>query len=161
MSTKSFENTLLSAACKKNQWKLWQKERGLDVSSPLDKLLLLKRRCHDRLENVHHWFLCKPALGERRPLAAIFHPRILLPQNRSLPHLLAAPFPRQLEPRCNTLDFASKIRVPKGCCLSPVGSVRCFKMRCILRSPLATRTPLETQSQGKISSRSTRFFSMV
>ena len=37
------------------------------------------------------------------------HPRILLPQNRSLPHLLAAPFPHQPEPRCNTLDFASKV----------------------------------------------------
>ena len=33
-------------------------------------------------------------------------------------------------------------RVPKGCCLSPVGSVRCFKMRCTLRSPLARPAPL-------------------
>ena len=37
------------------------------------------------------------------------HPRILLPQNRCLPEPLAAPFPRQPEPRCNTLDFASKV----------------------------------------------------
>ena len=37
MSTKSFENTLISAACKKTQGKLWQKERGLDGASPLDK----------------------------------------------------------------------------------------------------------------------------
>ena len=32
MSTKSFENTPLSAVCKKIQGKLWQKERGLDSS---------------------------------------------------------------------------------------------------------------------------------
>ncbi len=37
------------------------------------------------------------------------HPRILLPQNRCLPEPFAAPFPRQLEPRCNTLDFAGKV----------------------------------------------------
>ena len=37
VSTKSFENTSLSAACKKKQGKLWQKERGLDGASPLDK----------------------------------------------------------------------------------------------------------------------------
>ena len=37
------------------------------------------------------------------------HPRILLPQNRCLPHLLAAPFQHQPEPRCNTRDFASKV----------------------------------------------------
>ena len=37
MSTKSFENTSLSAVCKKKQGKLWQKERGLDGASPLDK----------------------------------------------------------------------------------------------------------------------------
>ena len=39
------------------------------------------------------------------------HPRILLPQNRCLPEPLAAPFPHQPEPRCNTLDF-----VPKSVC---------------------------------------------
>jgi len=37
------------------------------------------------------------------------HPRILLPQNRCLPYLLAAPFPHQPEPRRNTRDFASKV----------------------------------------------------
>ncbi len=37
MSTKSFENTLISAACKKKKGELWQKERGLDGASPLDK----------------------------------------------------------------------------------------------------------------------------
>ena len=109
VSTKSFENALLSARCKKNQGKLWQKERGSDGTSPLDKLLLLKRRCCGRT-------------GERTPLVppqvcarwaktinCHAHPRILLPQNRSLPHLPAAPFPHQPEPRCNTLDFASKV----------------------------------------------------
>jgi hypothetical protein len=35
--TRTFENTLISAACKKTQGKLWQKERGPDGSSPLDK----------------------------------------------------------------------------------------------------------------------------
>ena len=35
--TRTFENTSLSAVCKKKQWKLWQKERGLDGASPLDK----------------------------------------------------------------------------------------------------------------------------
>ena len=37
VSTKTFENTLLSAACKKRRGKLWQKERELDGTSPLDK----------------------------------------------------------------------------------------------------------------------------
>ena len=64
-------------------------------------------------ENVHHWFLCKPALGgEDRQLPR--HPRILLPQNRCLPEPLAAPFPHQPEPRCNTLDFASKVVCQRG-----------------------------------------------
>jgi len=40
MSTKSFENTLISAACKKTQGKLWQKERGPDGASPLDKFFI-------------------------------------------------------------------------------------------------------------------------
>ena len=60
--------------------------------------------------------------GERTPLVPLqacagwaktvnchAHPRILLPQNRCLPEPLAAPFPHQPEPRCNTLDFASKV----------------------------------------------------
>ena len=119
VSTKSFENALLSARCKKKRWKLWQKERGPDGTSPLDKLLLLKRRCCGRT-------------GERTPLVppqvcarwaktinCHAHPRILLPQNRSLPHLLAAPFPHQPEPRCNTLDFAEQNRVPRWT-LSPL-----------------------------------------
>jgi hypothetical protein len=36
VSTKSFENTPLSAECEKTRGKLWQKERGLDGVSPLD-----------------------------------------------------------------------------------------------------------------------------
>ena len=35
--TRTFENTSLSAECKKTRGKLWQKERGLDGASPLDK----------------------------------------------------------------------------------------------------------------------------
>ena len=42
------------------------------------------------------------------------HPRILLSQNRCLPEPLAAPFPHQPEPRCNTLDFASKVVCQRG-----------------------------------------------
>ena len=42
------------------------------------------------------------------------HPRILLPQNRCLPEPLATPFPHQPEPRCNTLDFASKVVCQRG-----------------------------------------------
>ena len=41
VSTKSFENTSLSAVCKKKQGKLWQKERGLDGASPLDKVRIV------------------------------------------------------------------------------------------------------------------------
>ena len=37
VSTKNFEDVLISAACKKKQGKLWQKERGMDGASPLDK----------------------------------------------------------------------------------------------------------------------------
>ena len=42
VSTKSFENALLSAACKKTRGKLWQKERGPDDASPLDMLQFFK-----------------------------------------------------------------------------------------------------------------------
>ena len=42
------------------------------------------------------------------------HLRILLPQNRCLPEPFAAPFPRQPEPRCNTLDFAGKVVCQRG-----------------------------------------------
>ena len=37
--TRTFENTLISAACKKTQGKLWQKERGPDGASPLDRMM--------------------------------------------------------------------------------------------------------------------------
>lgn len=37
--TRTFENTSLSAACKKKQGKLWQKERGPDGASPLDRIM--------------------------------------------------------------------------------------------------------------------------
>ena len=65
---------------------------------------------------------CCGRTGERTPLVPLQacagwaesvschpHPRILLPQNRCRPYPLAAPFPRQPEPRYNTLDFASKV----------------------------------------------------
>ena len=35
--TRTFENTPLSAGCKKTRRKLWQKDRGLDGAIPLDK----------------------------------------------------------------------------------------------------------------------------
>ena len=35
---------LLSAACKKKRGKLWQKERGLDDASPLDRKIIFKRK---------------------------------------------------------------------------------------------------------------------
>ncbi|MFQ9944397.1 MAG: hypothetical protein ACLRVX_12800, partial [Faecalibacterium sp.] len=44
VSTKSFENMPLSAACKKKRGKLWQKERGLDEASPLDSKMIFKRK---------------------------------------------------------------------------------------------------------------------
>ena len=37
--TRTFENTLISAACKKTEGKLWQKERGPDGASPLDRMM--------------------------------------------------------------------------------------------------------------------------
>ena len=36
--SQNFEDVLISAACKKKQGKLWQKERVLDGTSPLDKI---------------------------------------------------------------------------------------------------------------------------
>ena len=99
---------------------------------------------------------CCGRTGERTPLVPLqacagwagtvschAHPRILLPQNRCLPEPLAAPFSHQPEPRCNTLDFASKV-VCQRALLSPVGSVKRFKMQRILRLPLATRAPLDS-----------------
>ena len=109
VSTKTFENTLLSAGCKKSRGKLWQKERGSDGTSPLDKLLLLKRRCCGRTGERTPLVPPQACAGWAEPVNSHALPRILLPQNRCLPHLLAAPFPHQLEPRCNTLDFASKV----------------------------------------------------
>ena len=70
---------------------------------------------------------CCGRTGERTPLVPLqacagwaktvnchAHPCILLPQNRCLPEPLAAPFPRQPEPRCNTLDFAGKVVCQRG-----------------------------------------------
>ena len=37
--TRTFENTLISAACKKTQGKLWKKERGPDGAGPLDRIM--------------------------------------------------------------------------------------------------------------------------
>ena len=37
--TRTFENTSLSATCKKRQGKLWQKERGPDGAGPLDRIM--------------------------------------------------------------------------------------------------------------------------
>ena len=39
--TRTFENAPLSAGCKKKRGKLWQKERGLDDASPLDKQIYI------------------------------------------------------------------------------------------------------------------------
>ena len=69
----------------------------------------MEKRCCGRKGNVHHWFLYKPELGGWKLSNDRTHPLILQPQNRCLPYPLAAPFPRQPEPRCNTLDFASKV----------------------------------------------------
>ena len=70
---------------------------------------------------------CCGRTGERTPLVPLqacagwaetvnchAHPRILLPQNRCLPEPLVAPFPRQPEPRYNTLDFAGKVVCQRG-----------------------------------------------
>ena len=70
---------------------------------------------------------CCGRTGERTPLVPLqacagraetvnsnAHLRILLPQNRCLPEPFAAPFPHQPEPRCNTLDFASKVVCQRG-----------------------------------------------
>ena len=37
--TRTFENTLISAACKKTQGELWQKERGPDGAGPHDRIM--------------------------------------------------------------------------------------------------------------------------
>ena len=56
----------------------------------------------------------KACAGWAETISCHAHPRILLPQNRCLPEPLAAPFPRQPEPRCNTLDFAGKVVCQRG-----------------------------------------------
>ena len=56
----------------------------------------------------------KACAGWAETISCHAHPRILLPQNRCLPEPLATPFPRQPEPRCNTLDFAGKVVCQRG-----------------------------------------------
>ena len=65
--TRTFENALLSAACKKKQGKLWQKERGLDDAYPLDKAIIVKKfRTH-----LHPGFVpvCRMPLQSERSRA--------------------------------------------------------------------------------------------
>ena len=65
--TRTFENTSLSATCKKRQGKLWQKERGLDSASPLDKAIIVKKfRTH-----LHPGFVpvCRMPLQSERSRA--------------------------------------------------------------------------------------------
>ena len=67
VSTKSFENTLISAGCKKRQGKLWQKKRGLDDAYPLDKAIIVKKfRTH-----LHPGFVpvCRMPLQSERSRA--------------------------------------------------------------------------------------------
>ena len=67
LSTKSFENTLISAGCKKKQGKLWQKKRGLDDAYPLDKAIIVKKfRTH-----LHPGFVpvCRMPLQSERSRA--------------------------------------------------------------------------------------------
>ena len=98
--------------------------------------------------------------GERTPLAPLQacagwaetvnchpHPRILLPQNRCLPEPLAAPFPRQPEPRCNTLDFASKVVCAKGM-LRPLWKPKrnAHQLRCSSSASALIRLPMALTS---------------
>ena len=65
--TRTFENALFSAVCKKKQGKLWQKERGLDDASPLDKAIIVKKfRTH-----LHPGFVpvCRMPLQSERSRA--------------------------------------------------------------------------------------------
>ena len=67
VSTKNFEDVLISAACKKKQGKLWQKERGLDDAYPLDKAIIVKKfRTH-----LHPGFVpvCRMPLQSERSRA--------------------------------------------------------------------------------------------
>ena len=54
VSTKRFENTPLSAGCKKRRWKLWQKERGLDGISPLWVIMPLEDKMHSQRNFVRN-----------------------------------------------------------------------------------------------------------
>ena len=69
--TRTFENTSLLAACKKNQGKLWQKERKLNGASPLDKVLL---------RNVVPSRFCP---GFKKGLHSIIYHAIMLPEIES------------------------------------------------------------------------------
>ena len=75
------------------------------------------------------------------------HPRILLPQNRCLPEPLAASFPRQPEPRCNTLDFASKVVCAKGM-LRPLWKPKrnAHQLRCSSSASALIRLPMALTS---------------
>ena len=88
---------------------------------PFVSTFIVQHHCCGRKENVHHWFLCKPALGGRRlsvamPIRASFCHRT--GACRSLSHPLSRVSRKQ---RYNTLDFAEQNRVPKGCC-DPIGN---------------------------------------
>ncbi len=77
-------------------------ERHLKLETLAEQTGLSNRRCRNT------------CAGWAKTVNCHAHPRILLPQNRCLPEPFAAPFPHQPEPRCNTLDFASK-KCAKGC----------------------------------------------
>ena len=65
--TRTFENALISAGCKKKQGKLWQKERGPDDAYPLDKAIIVKKfRTH-----LHPGFVpvCRMPLQSERSRA--------------------------------------------------------------------------------------------
>ena len=108
VSTKSFESTSLSAACKKRQGKLWQKKRGSDDAIPLDMLQFF--------EGVATTGWGTYTIGSSASLRWVGKDR-QLPRpsahpsatEQELAALPAAPFPHQPEPRCNTLDFAGKV----------------------------------------------------
>lgn len=53
VSTRTFENIPLSAECKKMLSKLWQKERGRDGASPLDKRLFTRQLVRVTLKMNH------------------------------------------------------------------------------------------------------------
>ena len=115
---------MLSAICKKMQGKLWSKERGLDGASPLDIVIILKKVSLLQERERTPLVPLQACAGWAKTVNSYAHPRILLPQNRSLPHLLASPFPHQPEPRCNTLDFAKQSRVPTGMLAPPLETQR-------------------------------------